>query len=125
MKYENFFYDDKHKMTNDKIKMLINNLIKTFDEKCIKIFYPAWRGDEGNTKVFALKLQERLISKYGRKRENIITIRLRMEQLDIEVFDGIYCNGKEFPYNLNVTDNDLTRLFKDINNLFISKIINE
>lgn len=112
-------------MTNDKIKMLINSLIKTFDERCIREFYPSWRGDEGNTKVFVLKLQERLISKYGKRRKNIITTRLRMEQLDIEVFNGTYCNGREFPYNLNVTNSDLTRLYKDINNLFISKIINE
>jgi len=69
--------------------------------------------------------QTRVISKYGKRRENIITIRLRMEQLDIEVFNGIYCNGKEFPYNLNVTDSDLTRLHKDINNSFISRIISE
>ena len=125
MKYEDFFYDNKYKMANDKIKILINNLIKSFDKKCIEKFHPKWRGDEGDTKVFVLKFQEKLISKYGKKRENIITVRLRMEQLDIEVFNGIYCNGKEFPYNLNVTDSDLTRLHKDINDLFISRIISE
>jgi hypothetical protein len=125
MKYENFFYDNKYKMTNDKIKMLISDLIKDFDEKCIEKFYPMWRGDEGNTKVFVIKLEEKLISKYGKKRENVITIRLRMEQLDIEVFNGIYCNGKEFSYNLNVNDSNLIRLYEDINNLFVSKIINE
>lgn len=48
-----------------------------------------------------------------------------MEQLDIEVFNGIYCNGKEFSYNLNTTNSDFTRLYEDINNLFISKVIKE
>ena len=66
MKYEDFFYDNKYKMANDKIKMLINNLIKTFENKCIKKFYPAWLGDEGDTKVFVLKLQERLITQVWR-----------------------------------------------------------
>ncbi|AET68618.1 hypothetical protein Desor_3099 [Desulfosporosinus orientis DSM 765] len=125
MKYEEFFNDNKFKMANDKIKMLISNLIKIFDKKCIKEFYPAWRGDEGDTKVFVLKLQERLKSKYGKKRENIITVRLRFSQLDIEVFNGIYCNGNEFSCNSNFTDSDLTRLYKDINNSFSSRIINE
>lgn len=125
MKYESFFNDDKYKMSNNKIKMLINNLIKTFDEKCIKSFYPKWRGNEGDTKVFVLKLQERLLSKYGKKRENIITVRLRTEQIDIEVFNGEYCNGKEFSYNLNTSNSNLIRLYKEINNLFILKVINE
>lgn len=125
MKYESFFYNSKYISTNDNIKILINNLIKILDQKCIKEFNPTWRGDEGITKVFVLKLKERLISKYGKKRENLITIRLRIDQLDIEVFNGIYRNGKEFSYNLNTADNDLTLLYEDINNLFNSKIITE
>ncbi|WP_066620621.1 hypothetical protein [Clostridium magnum] len=125
MKYEDFFYDNKYKNSNDNIKILINSLIKIFEEKCIKKFYPVWRGNGGETKVFALKLEERLISKYGKKRENIITVRLRMEHLDIEGFKGIYANGKELPYSLDITENRLIRLYRDINNLFISKIINE
>lgn len=125
MKYDNFFRDDKYKILNDNVKMLINNLIRIFDEKCTKEFYPAWRGNEGNTKVFAIKSQVKLMSKYGKSRENIITIRLRMDHLDIEVFKGIYCNGSEFFFSSDVTDNDLAKLYKDINDLFASKIINE
>lgn len=124
MRYENFFNDNKYKMANDTIKTLINNLTKNFKEKCTKEFYPKWRGNEGSTEVFVFKLEEKLMSKYGKKRENIITVRLRMEKLDIEVFSGIYCNGKEFSYNLNVTKSELAKLYQDINDLFNSKIIN-
>jgi hypothetical protein len=124
MRYENFFDDNKYKMANETIKILINNLVRNFQEKCIKGFYPKWRRNESSTEVFVLKLEEKLVSKYGKKRENIITVRLRMEQLDIEVFRGIYCNGKEFSYNLSVTESELVKLYKDINDLFISMLIN-
>lgn len=118
MRYENFFNNNKYKMANDTIKILINNLVKNFEEKCTKGFYPKWRGNEGSTEVFVFKLKEKLVSKYGQKRENIITVRLRMEQLDIEVFSGTYCNGKEFSYNLSVTESELAKLYEDINYLF-------
>lgn len=123
MKYEEFFNDNKYKNSNDKNKILINNILQIFDEKCTKEFYPSWRNNEGNTKVFAIKLKEKLMSKYGSKRENIVTIRLRMEQLDIEVFRGTYCKGQEFPYNLDTTDIDLIKLYEDINDLFASGLI--
>lgn len=125
MKYESFFFNSKYKTANNYIKMLINNLIIILDQKCIKEFNPTWRGDEGATKVFVIKLKQRIKSKYGKKRENLITIRLRIELLDIEVFNGIYRKGKEFSYKLNTADNDLVLLYEDINNLFNSKIINE
>lgn len=124
MKNEEFFNHKKYKNINDKNKTLINNMLKIFEEKCTKEFYPSWRNDEGNVKVFAIKLKEKLMSKYGSKRENIVTIRLRVEQLDIEVFRGTYCKGQEFPYGLDTTDIDLLRLYEDINNLFASRIIN-
>lgn len=123
MMYENFFNDNKYTMANDTIKTLINNLIYNFENRCTKKFYPKWRGNEGSTEVFVFKSEEKLTSKYGKKRENIITIRLRNEQLDVEVFSGIYCNGKEFPYNLSVTESELAKLYKDINDLFSSKLI--
>jgi len=125
MKYESFFYNNKYEMSSDKIKILINNLINNFKKKCIRKFYPKWRRDEGDTKVFVLKLEEKLISKYDKKRENIITVRLRLEQLDIEVYKGIYCKSKGFHYDLNVTDISLTSLYEDINSLFVPKIINK
>lgn len=124
MRYENFFNDNKYKMANETIKKLINNLIGNFEEKCTKRFYPKRRGDEGHTEVFVFKLEEKLISKYGKTRENIITVRLRVEQLDVEVFSGTYCNGKEFSYNLSVTESELVKLYEDINDLFRSRIIN-
>lgn len=125
MEYKGFFDDNKYKMFNENIKVLINSLIKIFEERCTKKIYPSWRGNEGDTKVFVLKLEERLLSKYDKKRENIITVRIRANQLDVEVFNGIYCNGKEFPYSFNITDSNLSSLYKDINNLFIQKVINE
>lgn len=72
MRDENFFDDNKYKMANDTIKILINNLVKNFQEKCTKEFYPKWRGNESSTEVFVFKLEEKLVSKYGQKRENII-----------------------------------------------------
>ncbi|ERI94652.1 hypothetical protein HMPREF1982_00789 [Clostridiales bacterium oral taxon 876 str. F0540] len=123
MKYEEFFTDNKYKNSNDKNKILIDSILKIFEEKCTKEFYPAWRNDEGNVKVFAIKLKEKLMSKYGSKRENIVTIRLRMEQLDIEVFRGTYCKNEEFPYSLDTIESDLARLYEDINNLFASGLI--
>ncbi|MFL0194420.1 hypothetical protein ACJDU8_02365 [Clostridium sp. WILCCON 0269] len=96
MKYKNFFCDDKYKTTDDKIKMLINNLIKTFREECIRKFYPKWRGNEGDTQVFVFKLEKKLLSKYGKKRENIITVRLQMEQLDVEVLNSTIVMEKNF-----------------------------
>jgi hypothetical protein len=124
MRYENFFNDNKYKMANETIKTLINNLIRNFEEKCTKRFYPKWRGNEGRTEVFVFKLEEKLISKYGKTRENIITVRLRVEQLDVEVFSGTYSNGTEFQYNLSVTNSELTKLYEDINELFKSRLIN-
>lgn len=124
MRYENFFQDNKYKMANDTIKILINNLIKNFEDKCTKKFYPKWRGNEGGTEVFVFKSEEKLMSKYGKKRENIITVRLRVEQLDVEVFSGTYCNGKEFCYNLSATESELVKLYEDINDLLMSMIIN-
>jgi hypothetical protein len=121
---EEFFNDNKYKMDNDNIKILINNIIKIFEGKCNLEFCPKWRGNEGDTKVFVLKLKERVISKYGKKRENIITVRLRIQQLDIEVFSGLYCNGKEFSYNSNTKDSSLVGLYNDINDLFDSQIVN-
>ena len=47
-----------------------------------------------------------------------------MDPLDVEVFSGTYCNGKEFQYNLSVTNSELTKLYEDINELFKSRIIN-
>lgn len=41
------------------------------------------------------------------------------------MLDGAYCDGKEFSYNLNTPGSDLTSLYEDINNAFISKIINK
>ncbi|MBZ9634608.1 hypothetical protein [Clostridium sp. FP1] len=120
---EVFSQDNKYKMNNDNIKVLIKNIIEIFEERCTKNFYPKWRGNEGDTKVFVLKLDERLLSKYGKKRENIITVRLRTQQLDIEVFSGLYSNGKEFPYDSNAKDSDLLKLYKDINDLFVSQIV--
>ncbi|GCD11653.1 hypothetical protein [Clostridium tagluense] len=120
---EVFSQDNKYKMNNNNIKVLIKNIIEIFQERCTKIFYPKWRGNEGDTKVFVLKLDERLLSKYGKKRENIITVRLRTQQLDIEVFSGLYSNGKEFHYDSNAKDSDLLKLYKDINDLFVSQIV--
>jgi N-acetylmuramoyl-L-alanine amidase len=74
--------------------------------------------------VFVFKSEEKLMSKYGRTRENIITVRLRVEQLDVEVFNGTYCNGNEFSYNLSVTESELVKLYEDINDLFRPSIIN-
>ena len=124
MRYENFFNDNKYIMANETIKTLINNLIRNFEEKCTKRFYPKWRGNEGHTEVFVFKLEEKLMSKYGKTRENIITVRLRVEQLDVEVFSGTYSNGKEFQYNLSVTNSELTKLYEDINELFKLRLIN-
>lgn len=88
-KKQDFINDDNYRSSNQIIKILIDNLVKIFEEKCTKEFYPKWRGKEGNTKVFIFKLNEKLISKYGSRRENMITIRVRMSYLDIEVYKDI------------------------------------
>lgn len=118
-----FINHNNYKECNETIKKLIDNLIKIFEEKCREEFYPKWRGNEGSTKVFVFKLYKKLISKYGSSRENIITVRLRQNYLDIEVYNGVYCNGKEFPYSANTNTEDLIKLFEDINDLFNTNLM--
>jgi hypothetical protein len=125
LKYEVFFSDEKYIYENNTIKVLINNLIKIFEDKCTKEFYPKWRGNEGDTKVFAIKLNKKLSSIYGQARINIVTVRMGSSQLNVEVYNGTYCNGKEFCYDLNISESNLKKLYTDINSLYISKIINE
>lgn len=123
VKKEDFINDNSYKSSNKICKILIDNLVKIFEEKCTKEFYPKWRGDEGNTKVFVFKLYDKLTSKYGSKRENIITVRVRKSYLDIEVYNGVYCNGKEFSYSENIDTIDLIKVYKDINDLFNTNLM--
>lgn len=118
MEKKSFINDNNYKNSNEINKDLIDSLIRKFEEKCIKGFYPKWRGEEGSTKVFVFKLYDKLVSKYNNKRENVITVRMRSNYLDIEVFNGKYYNGKEFSYSKNTDTKDLMKLYVDINDLF-------
>ena len=68
-------------------------------------------------------LYDKLVSKYHSKRENIITVRIRSNYLDIEVFNGKHYNGKEFPYSKDTDIEDLIKLYEDINDLFNTNLM--
>ena len=123
LKKEDFINNNNYKNSNQIIKVLIDSLVKIFEEKCTEEFYPKWRGNEGNTKVFVFKLYKKLTSKYGNRRENVITVRVRMNYLDIEVYNGVYCNGEEFSYSQNTDNRDLIKVYKDINDLFNNNLL--